>query len=150
MNYIARDPGAGGGLAWCIGVRIDCLPMPDGMTAQCDFIRQLRCEVVGAGGDCACIIERVGAMPSDGKASISKFMRHVGGIEAACYMAGLATIQVTPHKWMLAVCGVLPKNKPERKRAIKELMARRYPALNVTLKTADALGLLTYIMEGGK
>jgi hypothetical protein len=41
--------------------------------------------------------------------------------------------------------GTLPKDKPERKRAIRELMARRFPGLEVTLKTADALGLLTAI-----
>ena len=44
--------------------------------------------------------------------------------------------------------GPFPKDKKERKNAIKEKMARLYPHLSVTLKTADALGILTFVMEG--
>ena len=36
----------------------------------------------------------------------------------------------------------LPKDKTDRKRASRELMARWFPGLEVTLKTADALGVL--------
>ena len=43
--------------------------------------------------------------------------------------------------------GVLPKDKAERKRAIREEMARRFPGLEVTLKTADALGLMVDVPE---
>ena len=50
------------------------------------------------------------------------------------------------HKWQAAL-GTWPKDKMQRKRAIKETMARRFPALNVTLKTADALGILCYARQ---
>jgi len=48
--------------------------------------------------------------------------------------------------------GTLPKPKAERKRAIRELMARLFPAVGVTLKTADALGLLESVsmIEGSR
>ena len=44
--------------------------------------------------------------------------------------------------------GVLLKDKAERKRAIRELLARRFPGLEVTLKTADALGMLPHVSMG--
>jgi hypothetical protein len=48
--------------------------------------------------------------------------------------------------------GTWPKDKMERKRAIKEWAQRRYPHLTVTLKTADALALLVWAeqQEGGR
>ena len=50
--------------------------------------------------------------------------------------------EVAPGVWMKKL-GTLPKDKAERKRAIREEMARRFPGLEVTLKTADALGILS-------
>ena len=41
--------------------------------------------------------------------------------------------------------GTLPKDKAEQKRAIREEMARRFPGLAVTLKTADALGMMATV-----
>jgi len=46
--------------------------------------------------------------------------------------------------------GTWSKDKPERKRQIKDEMQRRYPYLKVTLRTSDALGMLTYAVGGSK
>jgi hypothetical protein len=43
--------------------------------------------------------------------------------------------------------GALPADKTARKNAIKEQVARRFPHLDVTLKTADALGMLVWAMQ---
>ena len=48
--------------------------------------------------------------------------------------------------WMRAL-GTLPKDKADRKRAIKEIVARRFPHLTITLKTSDALGMLVWAMQ---
>jgi hypothetical protein len=48
---------------------------------------------------------------------------------------------------MKSVMGEVPKDKKERKNKIKELMARKYPHLKVTLSTSDALGILTWGMS---
>jgi len=142
MNTIlAIDPGAQGGLALLDAQQtVRAFPMPDGMTAQIDLLREIAAEV----GPVQAIMERTGLwMPGDHPNSAAKFARHCGHLEAALYAIGIPTEQVAPGVWMRAL-GELPRDKPDRKRAIRELMARRYPHLDVTLRTADALGILTW------
>ena len=139
--HIGIDPGANGGIAYTDSDGIvQAIPMPDGMTAQCDMIRSLAVHLPGA----KVVMERVGSyVPGNSGPSAAKFARHCGHLDAACYMAGLPVQLVAPQTWQKAV-GLMPKDKGERKRAIKEAMQRRYPHLGVTLKTADALGILTW------
>jgi hypothetical protein len=136
---IAIDPGINGGIAWTDGDRIvQVMKMPDGMTAIADELCTLR--LLGV----PCLIENVGGyMPGNSATAAVKFARHVGHLEAICYCLGISVVKVAPNTWMTGI-GTYPKDKAERKRAIKEDMARRYPHLNVTLATADALGILTY------
>jgi hypothetical protein len=138
---LAIDPGASGGFAWLDGdgvVRAESIP--EGMTAMVDRLRELATELPGI----ACVIEKVGLwMPGDHPNAATKFARHCGQIEAALYTRGIPFEAVAPGVWMKSL-GVLPKEKADRKRMIRELMARRYPHLRVTLDTADALGLLTW------
>lgn len=141
---LAIDPGASGGLAWrdSAGL-IHAEPIPEGMTAQVDRLRALAAELGGV----TAVVERVGYwMPGDHPNSACAFARHCGQLEAALYALGVPFRQVPPAKWMKAL-GTWPKEKPARKRAIREEMARRHPHLTVTLATADALGLLCWAME---
>jgi hypothetical protein len=136
---LAIDPGASGGLAWTDAAGVThAEAMPYGMTAMVDRLRALAAELPGL----AAVIEKVGFwMPGDHPNSAAKFARHCGQIEAALYALGIPFYAVAPQVWMKTL-GTLPKGKQERKRAIRELMARRFPSLTVTLATADALGLL--------
>ena len=142
--FIAIDPGASGGVAWTDPDGIaHAEPMPEGMTAQADRLRALAVELPGA----VAVMEKVGTyMPGNSGPAAATFGRHVGNLEAILYMAGLPTSTVAPTVWQKSL-GELPKDKPDRKRAIKEAMQRRFPALAVTLKTADALGILTWATE---
>ena len=72
--------------------------------------------------------------------------RHVGNLEAILYVLGIPTEQVAPSVWQRAL-GSLPQDKGQRKRAIRELVARRFPHLSVTLKTADALVILIWATD---
>lgn len=148
QRIIAIDPGANGGIAWVDNddiVRAE--KMPEGMTAQADFIMQLRS---GLTGPMTAILEKVGTyVKGNSGPAAAKFARHCGNIEAALYVLGVQLFPpggVAPQVWMKAL-GSLPKDKQERKRAIKECMARVYPHLTVTLYTADALGLLYWGMN---
>ncbi len=138
---LAIDPGASGGLAWMDSdgvVRAES--MPEGMTAIVDRLRELATELPGLAG----VVEKVGHwMPGDHPNAATKFARHCGQIEAALYTLGIPFEDVAPGVWMKTL-GTLPKEKGDRKRMIRELMARRFPHLRVTLDTADALGLLTW------
>ena len=142
--HLAIDPGAGGGLAW---VDVDGIvraeAMPDGMTAQVDRLLALAAELPGL----SAVVERVGWwMPGDHPNSACKFARHCGHLEAALYALGVSRRPVAPVIWMKSL-GALPKVKADRKRAIREEMAARHPHLAVTLRTADALGILTWALE---
>ena len=89
------------------------------------------------------VMERVGSyMPGNSGVAAATFARHCGHIEAALYCLCIPLVlNPTPQTWMKQA-GTWPKDKQERKRAIKEAMQRRHPHLAVTLKTADALALL--------
>jgi len=142
MNPIlCIDPGASGGLAIFDTYNdVAAWSMPEGMTAQIDAIRAASAE----NPNLTAVIENVGFhRPGNSAVATAKFARHVGHIEAALYTLGVPTITVTPTKWMAAL-GSLPADKTARKNAIKENVARRFPHLTVTLKTADALGMMVW------
>jgi hypothetical protein len=140
---LAIDPGASGGLAWTHDSCTFACPMPEGLTAQADWIRSLAAGVPGI----TCTIERTGTyVPGNSGPAAATFARHCGHLEAILYVLGIPTTQVAPGVRQKHL-GTLPKEKPDRKRAIREEMARRYPTLTVTLKTADALGILSWAMS---
>jgi hypothetical protein len=140
-TILAIDPGASGGFAWVDNeglVRAESIPA--GMTAMVDRLRELAVELPGI----AAVLEKVGHwMPGDHPNAATKFARHCGQVEAGLYSLGIPFEEVAPGVWMKSLGG-LPKAKADRKRMIRELMARRYPHLRVTLDTADALGMLTW------
>jgi hypothetical protein len=141
-TLLAIDPGASGGFAWIDddGI-VQACNMPTGMSEQIDKLRELACD----GYDV--VIENVGFhMPGNSATATAKFARHVGHLEAAAYTLAMPVTYVAPQTWQKAL-GTWPKDKKERKNAIKEAMARRYPHLSVNLKTADALGILTWAMQ---
>jgi len=141
VRTLAIDPGASGAFAFTDreGI-VHTENMPDGMTEICDWIKEHFTDFDRA------VVENVGGFHpgNSGPASV-KFARHVGNLEAALYMVCIPTTKVAPQTWMKAL-GTWPKDKMERKRAIKESMARLYPHLSVTLSNADALGILTWTM----
>ena len=142
MNPIlCIDPGASGGFAVQPPYdMVEAQAMPEGMSAQIDAIRHIAATNPGL----KAVIENVGFhRPGNSAVATAKFARHVGHIEAALYTLGIPTTTVTPSKWMAAL-GSLPADKTARKNAIKENVARRFPHLTVTLKTADALGRLVW------
>ena len=145
MNPIlCIDPGASGGLAIARNDgSIEAYPMRDGMTEQVDAIRDIAATNPGL----MAVIEKVGFhRPGNSAVSTAKFARHCGHLEAALYSVGVPFEEVAPGTWMKSL-GALPADKTARKNAIKEQVARRFPHLDVTLKTADALGMLVWAMQ---
>jgi hypothetical protein len=138
------DPGASGGLAIFDTYNdVAAWSMPEGMTAQIDAIRAASAE----NPNLTAVIEKVGFhRPGNSAVSTAKFARHCGHLEAALYSVGVPFEEVAPGTWMKAL-GALPADKTARKNAIKEQVARRFPHLDVTLKTADALGMLVWAMQ---
>lgn len=142
-SLIAIDPGQSGGIAWKeSNEMILTQAMPKSMSEMIDFLRQLKTNLMHC--QIEAIVERVGTYrPGNSAVAACTFARHCGQIEATLYYLGIPCIQVAPRVWQKAL-GELPKNKAQRKRAIKEQMQNANPHLDVTLKTADALGILKW------
>jgi hypothetical protein len=88
------------------------------------------------------VVERTGTyIPGNSGPAAVTFARHCGHIEAALYALGISTTQVSPSVWQKKL-GALPKDKKDRKNAIKTMMATRHPHLKVTLANADALAMM--------
>ena len=138
------DPGASGGIAYMASDgRVHAIPMPATMTEQIDAIREIVAEVPTI----TAVIEKTGFhRPGNSAVATAKFARHCGHLEAALYSVGVPFEEVAPGTWMKAL-GALPADKTARKNAIKETVARRFPHLTVTLKTADALGIYLWATQ---
>lgn len=148
-NIIAIDPGANGGIAMllhgdvsCRGIGVDVedlLFVIDGICAQ------------PISNESRVILEDVGFHRQGNSAQASaKFGRNVGRVEGAIMATlGEEPERVHPKVWQKAL-GPLPKDKMERKRAIRDMMQAEFPHLKVTLATGDALGILYWAMGGRK
>lgn len=155
---IAIDPGANGAIAWEYKGEVSVQKMPDTPTGILECLKYVH-DIGKIKAECQ--VERVGGyMPGNSGPAAVTFARHCGHIDMALIALGIPTLTpVSPQVWQKAVCGSLPKAHPkagerakahvkqERKNVIKDLMQRRYPHLKVTLVTADALGILTYMLE---
>jgi hypothetical protein len=143
---IAIDPGQSGGIAWRDQEgHVHAENMPATFPEIADRLRELRIDL--SNPEPICFIEKTGGyMPGNAGPAAVKFGRHNGHLEMALYCLGISTTQITPQKWMKKL-GTFPKDKKARKNAIKTMMATRHPTIKVTLKNADALGLLTSEVE---
>jgi hypothetical protein len=139
QTIISIDPGVSGGIAWRDKDKIvHAIRMPTGLADIADQIRS----IVVENKISIAVMEKTGTyMPGNSGPGAVTFARHCGNLEAILYTLGISTKQVSPQKWQKCL-GALPKDKKERKQAIKEWVARRHPELTVTLPTADALAIL--------
>ncbi len=168
---LAIDPGLSGAFAWTDEFGdVHTEPMPEGMTAQVDFLRSLKCQIPNI----IATREDVGFHKKGNSASGSAtFAGHCQALDAAMYALGIPTTKpVRPQTWQKtggwSVTKHLPagyKAMPEgtkdernakararsaaeraHKNEIREAMQRGYPHLKVTLKTADALAILSWVL----
>ena len=167
------DPGKSNGgvvvLDRSTGV-VQCHKMPAHMTAQADLLKDIveRCD-----GDVEFGIEDVGKHAFGNSASSSVVLaRHVGCLETALYMLDVRAHVVGSSKWEDHIAQGRPKpppmkqtetetkdefdkrrrkardaNKKASKAFIKDKVQRRWPKVKVTDWCADALGIMTYVLE---
>lgn len=138
MNILAIDPGASGGL--CLytdeGPHM-ASKMPD---TETEVVRVVA--LYAAKAD-RCVIERVHAMPGGGDrkmgaTSAFSFGRGYGFLRACLIHSGKPWEDVAPQTWQAGL-GIGKCADPERKRKLKELARQRFPGVNLTLKTCDAV-----------
>lgn len=142
MRKMAIDPGANGGIAW---IDDDGIMRAQNMP---DTPHDIKRAIVDVRPDYV-YLEKVGAyMPGNSGPAAAKFARHCGVLEGILVGWDIPYEEVAPTVWQRQLGG-FPKDKKERKHAIKEMMQKRNPHLDVTMKTADALGILTAVTRNG-
>lgn len=154
---IAVDPGCNGGWAWKdVDGIVHAAPM--GETAR-DILEQIRsmedaCDKDGnilAPDRFVCYMEDVGrGMPGQSSVATATFARHVGNLEAFLMAEDISIVKVLPTRWQPSL-GIGKakdcKSKTEWKNMVKGRMQEMFPTIKVTLKTADALGILCYAVD---
>lgn len=132
---IAIDPGISGAIAFLDDdgrVGVDSMP---------PTLRDIAEHLISLGPSVA-YLEDVGRHVQGNNAQASAtFARHCGALEMALVCLRIPFQSIAPRKWQKAY--TLPKDKADKKRAIRDLMQRRYPDIKVTLVNADALAILT-------
>lgn len=143
MNLIAIDPGANGGIAWHDGEIVRATKMPESpylLAGELSEISRRTYRKV--------YVENVGKyVPGNSGPASVKFARHVGNIEGILAALGISYDFVAPTTWMKSFLTTVPKDKKQRKHAIRDKAQRLFPHLKVTLATSDALGILCYATE---
>ena len=145
MNtLIAIDPGKSGGIAWVTpdGFTNGC-PMPDTEGDVLDRLRELAIYQPTA------YVEEVGGYCGAGQPGSAMFTFGRGfGFILGCLMSmGVSVVLVKPQKWQKHFSLGTSReagSKADWKRKLKAEAQRRYPTVDVTLKTADALLILDY------
>jgi len=149
--FIGIDPGKSGGLAAieCLKhkSRIEVVPMP---ATERDIDDWFKGQAFVAGNfyvPMFAIIEKVHSMPKQGVKSMFTFGMNYGGLRMALIANGIPFRESTPQEWMKAMG--MPKKDTKKsnsvwKNQLKAKAQQLYPALTLTLKTADAALIATY------
>jgi hypothetical protein len=143
-TILAIDPGVSGGLAWRNALELKAVAMPDGDAALCELLSE-----IVSGNEVECWIEEIptfaGAkIPGHCIAVLYGNFRFIEGWLTARHVR---TRRVKPQAWQKPLSlgtragagGASPW-----KRKLRDEAARRFPELDVTLKTADALLILEH------
>lgn len=142
-RVIGIDPGACGALAYILDDKVvvhktkDCDPLD--ALADTDPLNEY-----GTGR--VAYIEEVGGYvgkPQPGSAMF-KFGRQYGYWLGLLRAMGVRTILVKPQVWQKGLSGLQGKKSQERKRALRDEAARRFPNVKVTLANCDALLIADY------
>ena len=149
-TWMAIDPGLSGGIAWRdVDGHYHAEKMPQTIKEMYDFFLGMS---LGAGSTVV-LMEKVGKHRLGNSAqSSATFAKHVGHLEMVLVACELGVDEVTATQWMKEVVPGRPKGVESaqvraRKNYIKDKMQRRHPYLKVTLATADALGILDYLVK---
>jgi len=156
ITVIGIDPGASGALSYTNSKKIDviskkCNPLISGRNTSLSMATTSYTEE-----KIIAYIEKVHAMPHDGRSSLFKF-----GVNYGVWLGLLNSkightprnlkqiVEVSPQKWMKfwenKIGEKLPKVKKDRKNKLKEI-ASNYTSERVTLWNADSILITMYGM----
>ena len=169
-KILVIDPGFGGGMAYGTTMEdVQVCKMPKELDDIWYEFKRIEPDVV--------IIEDVGTyIPGNSGPSAATFAAHVGALKAFAVAREVLWFLVQPKAWIYAFVGQkkyeprkipeditkaqrkkldqewkkeLGRRKRERKGAIADKASELFPEINVTLATADALGMYWYTLKHG-
>ena len=142
--FIGIDPGISGGVAILYEETYKAIKCPPTIAEMADILIDLK--KVAPNITIYSMIEKVHSMPGNSGRSMFTFGCNYGQWLGILATLKIPYIETIPNKWMKHF-GKQPKEKKARKNNLKHLAQQRYPKLKVTLGTADALLIATYLKE---
>lgn len=147
-RIIAIDPGASGGVVLVYpNDVVTAIAMPDDADLR-DLIEHFKLGAETEGEGIVAYLEQVGGfiagnkLPGSAMFNFGDGYGHIRGLLAAYRVE---TRLIRPQVWQKGIPGLQGvKDKPVRKRALKEHAARLFPHIKVTLSTADALCIAAF------
>jgi len=153
-TYIGIDPGKSGGICSIEDNRLRANKCPDSVQGMAELFKDILQDT--SPKDVFLYIEKVWAMPHDGKSSIFTFGQNYGQWEGVIASFNIIPIYVTPSTWMKHHEVQKGLKKQERKNILKQ-MAQEFINTNnymsyqwkgvATLATADAIMLAKYAID---
>ena len=142
-KYIGIDPGKSGGIVCLDNDSIVAKKCPDNVIDMAMTFSIMVGDTPPK--DVVVMLEKVWAMPMDGRSSIFKFGTNFGQWEGIIATYEIEPQYVVPKKWMKYFDCPPKLKKQDRKNWLKDLARVLYPDLpKVTLSTADAILIAHY------
>jgi crossover junction endodeoxyribonuclease RuvC len=148
-TILAIDPGLSGGVAVSWFGKTDCWGMPETQGDLLERLREIK-SVAGLEGDeLVCVLEEVSGFAGKAQpgSAMFRFGEHFGFIKGVIQALEVRLVLVRPQVWQKGFgLGTASScaSKTIWKNKLKAEAQRRFPHLNVTLKTADALLILEH------
>ena len=148
-TIVAIDPGLSGGLAVRWFGKTDCWAMPETEGDLLERLREIKTVAGLEGDDLVCVLEEVSGFAGKAQpgSAMFRFGAHFGFIKGVVQALGIRLVLVRPQAWQkgfgLGTASAC-RTKTIWKNKLKAEAQRRFPHLNVTLKTADALLILEH------
>ncbi len=148
-TIVAIDPGMSGGMAVRWFNKTDCWPMPETEGDLLERLREFKSLAGLEGDEVVWVLEEVSGFAGKAQpgSAMFRFGEHFGFIKGAVQALEIRLVLVRPQVWQkgfglgtASACA----SKSEWKNKLKAEAQRRFPHLNVTLKTADALLILEH------
>ena len=145
--FIGIDPGINGGIAIIYNDAYTVQKCPNTIQEMADVLITLKDQAPNL--PMYTIIEKVHSFPGNSGRSMFTF-----GCNYGQWLGILATLripytEVIPNKWMKHY-GSMPKERKDRKNHIKHLAQQRFPDVDITLATSDAMLIANYMRETNK
>ena len=146
-TIIAIDPGVSGGVAISHLGRMECQAMPVTQGDLLGLVREIKGLADAEGRAVVCVVEAVGGFVGKAQPGSAMFRcgEHFGFIKGMVQALGIPLVLVRPQVWQKGLglgTASACASKSDWKNKLKGEAQRRFPHLEVTLKTADALLML--------